>query len=259
MRFFNIGLALLPTLAWLIIYYRKDLHPEPKRYVMRAFLLGVMVSIPVLLAQVMIGCAAGDRCLFNESGQELWPNAYLDTLGFLVGSVFVYAFIEEYFKYLIVKELVVTEQYFDEPVDAIMYMIFTALGFATVENVLVGLSYDTVTNGLLLVLLGRFIGANLIHVISSGIVGYFLARALSEDGKLYHTFIHHSYLTMGLIAATLLHFLYNFFILMYNTNNDPGGREYIYEKYFLVHLFLLIFLGYIILSHYLKKLNYLSK
>ncbi len=259
MNFFNILLALLPTLVWLIIYYRKDLHPEPKRQVTRAFFLGMIVSIPVLAAQIMVGCALGDKCVFNESGKELWTNVYLDTFIFLALTVFVYAFVEEYFKYLAVKEFVIAKQYFDEPIDAIMYMVFTALGFATIENILIGLSYDNVSSDLVLVLLGRFIGANLIHVVSSGIVGYFLARTLLENGKLYHVFTHHSYITTGLLMATLLHFLYNFFILAYNKNNGFARGTILGEKYLLAHIFLLIFTGYTILSRYIKKLNHLSK
>lgn len=259
MNFLNILLAILPTIVWLVFYYRKDLHPEPRRFVIKAFILGMAISIPVLLTQGAVGCVLGDKCVFNESGKELWPNMYLDTLVFLIVSVFIYAFLEEYFKYLAVKEFIIIKPYFDEPIDAMMYMIFTALGFATVENIIIGFSYDTFNKDLILILLGRFIGANLIHVVSSGIVGYFLARALLEHGKLYHSFVRHFYVDAGLILATLLHFLYNFFILIYNANSDVALAKYLYEKYFLVYLFLLIFLGYLTLSYYLKKLNYLSK
>ncbi len=47
------------------------------------------------------------------------------------------ALIEEGFKYFIVKEKILRHPEFDEPVDTMLYMIISALGFAALENMLI--------------------------------------------------------------------------------------------------------------------------
>ena len=93
---------------------------------------------------------------------------------------------------------------FDEPIDAMIYMIIAALGFATVENIA---SVARATNGFELVTL-RFLGATFLHTLSSGLLGYYWAL-----GLLRKTVI--SFLAAGWFVATLLHSIFNALILIY--------------------------------------------
>lgn len=119
------------------------------------------------------------------------------------------AFIEELLKYLIVQGHVLKHYEFDEPLDAIIYMIVAALGFAAVENILILLQLGPAVlwDKAIEISVFRFIGATFLHTLSSGLIGYFLALAIFEKGKKVKLLIS------GIAIATLLHGLYNFSIM----------------------------------------------
>ncbi|HEY5383095.1 MAG TPA: PrsW family glutamic-type intramembrane protease, partial [Candidatus Paceibacterota bacterium] len=98
---------------------------------------------------------------------------------------------------------------FDEPLDAVIYMVTAALGFAAVENALFlfgslqqGALHGVVTGDL------RFIGATLLHTLSSSLIGISLALSFYKSSGLRRL-----YALGGVILATALHTLFNFFIL----------------------------------------------
>ena len=93
---------------------------------------------------------------------------------------------------------------FDEPVDAMIYMIVAALGFAAVENIAAaakgsGLAFETTSL--------RFIGATLLHTISSGLLGYYWAKEIITKRRVF--------LYIGFALATVLHVIFNYLILNY--------------------------------------------
>jgi RsiW-degrading membrane proteinase PrsW (M82 family) len=98
----------------------------------------------------------------------------------------------------------------NEPIDSLIYLITAALGFAALENTLFlagAVKTGGFAQGLDLGVL-RFVGASLLHVVSSGTLGFFLALGFYKRGgvKKVDAFI-------GLIAAIVLHALFNLFIL----------------------------------------------
>src|SRR5581483_11796049 len=53
-------LGFAPGLFWLWHYYRKDAYqPEPRRLVLKLFVLGMLVTIPVGIAELLIDSATG--------------------------------------------------------------------------------------------------------------------------------------------------------------------------------------------------------
>lgn len=120
-----------------------------------------------------------------------------------------FGFMEETFKFLSAYVVIKKSPYFDEPIDAMIYMITAALGFALVENIAIMLAAKTLSNALNVITL-RFVGATLLHALSSGIVGYYWAKALLgiRNWKLE--------IFTGLIFATLLHTIFNYLILISN-------------------------------------------
>jgi RsiW-degrading membrane proteinase PrsW (M82 family) len=98
----------------------------------------------------------------------------------------------------------------DEPVDAIIYMLTVALGFAAIENSLFLASSLSGAPFLNTILTGslRFIGATLVHVVSSGILGGALALSFYRSRKLQFEFA-----TAGVIAACALHAGFNLLIM----------------------------------------------
>lgn len=189
-------LAPLPSLIWLAFYLRKDKHPEPNKMVIRIFLLGaIMIALAALLEQ---GVFEGLK-LTSLSGKIM-----ILVIGF--------AFIEELLKYLVVKFGVLKNPNFDEPVDSMIYLIISALGFAAAENIylLTQISPLSVPIGETIEFITtRFLGATLLHALASAVMGYFLAASFYRKSRFRKTLIFG-----GLIAATILHSVFNYIIIL---------------------------------------------
>jgi len=199
-------LAPLPSLIWLSFYLRKDKHPEPNRLIIKIFLLGVII---VPLAGIL------EQGFFL--GTEKFP-----FLNKLILIVVVFAFIEELMKYLVVKFGILKNAEFDEPIDAMIYMIIAGLGFAAAENIYL-LSQIYPQNQYFLetleFLTTRFLGATFLHALACGITGYFLAASLLIRSKIRKIFT-----AGGIIAATILHSVFNYIIIL-NSQGEIDGIE----------------------------------
>jgi RsiW-degrading membrane proteinase PrsW (M82 family) len=133
-----------------------------------------------------------------------------------IAAMFVYlliAVIEELAKFSTAFLALKNNKHFDEAIDAMIYLIVLALGFGAMENILV--SYQEIASGAtffptLQVLSLRFIGANLLHALSSGIIGFFWVLKLVTGKK--------RYLGIGLILGILLHWLFNLIVI--NSGGD---------------------------------------
>lgn len=192
------ALAFLPSIVWLAFFFLQDKHREPKRIVAIIFLWGFFAAIPVIIIEAM-----GQNYflpLFENAGIG-WLYAFL-----------IIAFVEEAAKYLVVYAKAIHLRAFNEPQDAILYMVTAALGFAAIENFFYAVAaYDTSIFPSLGSLGGRFLTSTFLHVVSSGFMGYFLARALFAPHR------HKSFIVLGLTLSTALHGLYNHFIIREQT------------------------------------------
>jgi RsiW-degrading membrane proteinase PrsW (M82 family) len=201
MENFFILIGLLPSFAWLIFYLREDLHPEPRRLIFLTFLGGATVTLLAYAAQVAINTTT----------------RYLGLAPQNFTTLFSLAAVEETFKFAAAYFIVARNKAFDEPVDAMVYLIVAALGFAAVENLgIVDSTIDSfrpmIGTSLLAEVLQtttlRFIGATLLHTLSSGIVGYYWAKGiLRQKAGLFACF--------GLLIASFLHAFFNYSILNY--------------------------------------------
>jgi len=177
-------------------------HPEPLKRILKAF-FGGMLMVPIaLFLQLTL-----------HKTFEI-PYNILDLLrtSFLGGSlaVFIFAGIEEALKFLAAYFIGIRSEDSDEAVDVMVYMIAAALGFAALENtlhlftpLLAGETTAAFFTGNM-----RFIGATLIHVSSSAVVGFALALAFfqKKSSRIEH-------IIFGLFIATLLHTIFNLFII----------------------------------------------
>ena len=179
-------IALVPGLFWIWFYRRKDKNPEPRKLIIKVFLVGAAITLPAIV--------------FEYAAEFFFPFIESKSLAVLVLSSFlVIAPIEEYLKYFAVKKVALKNKAFDEPIDGIIYGVVAGLGFASLENLIV-----ISAEGQILILL-RFATATLMHAITTGIVGYYLSMNKfskeKEKGK-YPVW-------MGLIIAILIHGAYN--------------------------------------------------
>ena len=198
-----VTLGFAPSLLWLTFYLRRDCHPEPKYLLIKAFLMGIVISPLAILLQLGFSEL---RAIFN------FEFLYQGTTAFFLWS----SLVEEFLKFLAVYLVVVRSPEFDEPVDGMIYMITAALGFAAIENVLV--MFNLIPNGAetaLNTLALRFVGATLLHALASGFMGYFLAMSwfFHEHKKKLVLF--------GLAMATLFHGVFNMLIVFAQESANP--------------------------------------
>ena len=199
-----IFLGFVPSLIWLNFYFREDCHPEPKSLLTKVFLMGIIVSPLAILLQLLLVKCEGVSSLksFCLPFGFLQPNS----VEFFMWS----AFVEELIKFYAIKLVILNNPEFDEPIDALIYMMAAALGFAAIENTLI--VFQTHPDGVAVTintLILRFIGATLLHALASGLLGYFLAISWF--------FQHHrkKLIVIGLLMATLFHFTFNIVIFSF--------------------------------------------
>jgi RsiW-degrading membrane proteinase PrsW (M82 family) len=188
-----LGLALLsglvPALVWLWFWLKEDdENPEPIGLLTLTFIVG-MISVVVVIPLQQIA----QSFIYNQ-----------DTL------VVVWAFLEEFIKYAVVALIALKTSKADEPIDFVIYMVTGALGFAAFENALFLLEPIYFKDAIVSLITGnlRFLGATLLHAVSSGIVG--IALGLSFYKNWEHKRGH---VIFGLLGATLLHSVFNFLIM----------------------------------------------
>lgn len=205
--------GLAPSFIWLLYFLRKDRHPEPNRMILKIFGIGMMVTVAAAFIEFYIEKSADIGMQMVQSNaflSSMYPAIYSFLFLFIILAS---AFVEEFAKYLVVKEAVINDPAFDEPVDAMLYMIIAALGFAAVENMLILLSLHNFFDERTLYIIGfRFIGATFLHALCSALIGYFLASSLCEKKKKV------MFLSVGLTLGALLHGAYNFSIIKAGEN-----------------------------------------
>jgi len=214
-------LAFLPPIIWLAFYTREDRNPEPKGLLFFVFLGGMLSALLALAAECgWVATVAGSCRGAVRTG---------------VSPLLVFAgisLIEEYVKYLPVKFFALRRSAFDEPIDAMIYMMTAAMGFASLENLLFVLPvfhYSFFAG--LEITTNRFLGANLLHALSSGIVGFFLARAFFSPHR-------HHFIALGVLIASIFHTAFNYLIL---TRSDIAqGTLYIILLLFVMAVMVLI-------------------
>ena len=54
MTSFIIFLSFLPSFAWLILFLKKDVHPEPKKMIAKVFISGAFATILVFVVQFLL-------------------------------------------------------------------------------------------------------------------------------------------------------------------------------------------------------------
>ncbi len=187
--------GLVPAFLWLRFWLREDREkPEPNGLLFLTFLAGMIAVVLVLPIQRYISTLSNNQDVLTV----LW-----------VAS-------EELIKFSAVAVMALHSSYADEPIDFPIYAMTAALGFAALENALflaypIGISDTTVS-----LLTGnlRFLGATLLHSVSSGLIGIMIGLAFFQSKTVKFFSI-----LFGIGLAITLHSIFNFFIM------DAGASE----------------------------------
>ncbi|MFA5841988.1 MAG: PrsW family glutamic-type intramembrane protease [Candidatus Paceibacterota bacterium] len=188
-------MGFVPAVFWLWFWQKEDsLNPEPRGLTLLLFLGGMAAVALVIPLQKF----AYEQTSINTTLLTLWAS------------------IEELAKFFIFFVIAAGSRFTDEPVDYAVNMITVALGFAAIENTLFLIDPIQTSGAMGSLLTGnlRFIGATVLHISASALLG--LAMGLAFFDRAFSKLIH---LIFGLITAITLHTLFNFFIMNQEDQN----------------------------------------
>jgi RsiW-degrading membrane proteinase PrsW (M82 family) len=191
----SLVVATVPVLLIIIFVYVKDKYEkEPKKILLKHFLLGAFVSVFISFLLYFIV----DFFFPNADEYSIFDQ--------FVKAFFVVGLIEEFSKYIIVLLYGQRRSFFNEPFDGIIYCVMVSMGFAFVEYILY------VIDGGLDVAILRAFTAIPAHATFAIIMGYFMGKAKFSNKRVQWNLL-------GLVLAISMHGAYNFFIFI---NFIPG-------------------------------------
>lgn len=228
--------GIIPPIIWLWFWLKEDAkNPEPKKYILITFLVGMFVVIPTIYIE---------KFVIENSIQ--YSFVYFILLSMT----------EEIFKFIGAYFTVLKRKVTDEPIDAVIYMVTVALGFAATENSLyllnsleqiidfykkinIDFNFWTLLSESITNINMRFIGANVLHTTSSAIIGVSIAFSF------YKKNLKKLYLFIGLILSIALHTSFNFFII-------KGNGESIFKIFIAIWIIAILLL---LLLEKIKKIK----
>lgn len=179
----------LPSVIWLFYWLREDVdHPEPTKLIVSCFFAGACAVIIAIFGEKFFADLSSDQSV----RYMLWAG------------------VEEIVKFFVMLVVAYRSVYNDEPIDAMIYMITVALGFAAIENTLFILDpfqSNLFAQGLALQSM-RFVGATLVHVVCSALIGFSLGYFFYKNAAVQIFSV-----ILGIIAAITLHSLFNLSII----------------------------------------------
>ena len=194
--------GVLPAVVWLMFWLREDSkHPESPYLITKTFLFGMLAVLLVLPLEKLV----------NDHFPGMSPRAF-----------FLWSLIEETFKFGVAYLIAIRTRDDDEPIDPIIYMITAALGFAALENALFIIN-PLLNNTILQKEIAgafyagsfRFIGATLLHVVSSATIGIGFALTFFKSKGIKILWV-----TLAFVVAVVFHTAFNIFIFRL----DASGR-----------------------------------
>ena len=228
--FFAFAGGILPATLWLWFWLQEDtISPEPRDLIIATFCAGMIATLVAYFVE--------------NSLRPYIPFPDRNNVG-ITGIIFltIWSAIEEFAKFAAAYFVVLNRRENDEPIDNMIYLVTAALGFAAVENAVFLL--DPIQKGVIVesIITGnlRFIGASLLHVVTSATIGIFMAFAFCKMPS-----VKRLYTTLGFILAILLHTLFNFYILISES------------KIFIV--FSMLWIGVIILLLFFERAKRINK
>ncbi|HLS52980.1 MAG TPA: PrsW family glutamic-type intramembrane protease [Tissierellaceae bacterium] len=186
-------IAITPGIIGLFSIYLTDrVDREPAKLLFITFILGALAVIPSIIVEELL----------------VRLNVFSGVYGAFFNAYIVAGLTEEYFKRLVVLKVPFRTSYFNEKLDGIVYCVYSALGFATVENIIY-VVFRYTNNPFIGLYRGIF--SVPAHGIFGVTMGYYMSLSkfnTDEQGKV-------SNMKKSLIMPIILHGTFDF-ILMAN-------------------------------------------
>ena len=254
-----IMIALIPAIVWCMLFL--GYHKQRISLVILMFFSGMLSTAPILLYDKIVRSGMELHFFLFKivpesftkssnlfvSGQTLGFSGYKLTITASLVSFLIVGLIEELSKFWVLKNS--GESFFKSIDDVIQLAIIVAIGFAFAENVLnpnyfLAFIREYLVNtgspdwsGFLGNFLGRSILTTMVHIVSTGVLGYFFGLALfsksymkdrrKEGERLFVPRFLHRFLRLpeeevfkreaiifGLVIAITLHGIFNFLVTL---------------------------------------------
>lgn len=184
-------IAIAPGIAFALAIYLTDRYDrEPLGLLIKIFLLGAISVIPAAVIESFL----------------MRLNVFEGLLSAAFTAFIIAGFTEEYFKRKVVIKYALYNKAFNEKLDGIIYCAFSALGFATIENIMYVVirfsanPYVGILRGVLSVPA---------HMLFGITMGYYLSLAkYAQDNK-----ESARYYKMSLYVPLLLHGMFDFILM----------------------------------------------
>ena len=200
--------TVVPPILIGISIWKSDKFPEPGKFLVTAFLLGVSIFLPldflIIIAEKhlapILGLNLEEYNLYRKGGQEegfTWAaHAYM--------HFFRAAFLEEGLKFALLIFICVKLEALDEPIDAIVYGATIGLGYAAMENLFYLYAPDAWT---LETVKMRYYPL-VMHLGFGVVMGWLLSLNLfDESSKFKRRFM----LILALAIPVIFHGVYNYY------------------------------------------------
>lgn len=251
--------ALVPAAIWCMLFLRY--HRERMSAVCLVFLAGMLSTVPILFYDTLVRRGVEMQFFlfrikpesFNVTAQNFVTGQLAgggQTTSLLMATFLSFVFvglIEEVSKYWVLSRS--ARQIFVSIDDVMQLSIIAAIGFAFAENIINPVYFSSFVReyllhgaapdvgGFLSNVLGRSVLTSMVHIVSTGVLGYFLGLAIfagpvlaerHASGRTYRVLavLHRmlrlrevsifrvQMLATGLLSAVLLHGLFNFLVTL---------------------------------------------
>lgn len=192
-------LSILPSIIIAFLIYKSDKkEKEPIGELAKAFFIGVLaVFLTVILSIIFKVTEIDIEMLLEEDLFKIFTYSFISI-----------ALIEELSKWICGYLFLRKNRNYDYMFDGIVYFVFIALGFATVENILYATTSDLST------IIIRAITTVPAHAFFGVFSGYYLS--LHKKEKLNKKIPIDRYLFLSIISPILLHGFFDFCLLTQN-------------------------------------------
>jgi len=184
-------IAVTPAISIAYAVYLSDRYDkEPIMLLLKIFLLGAITTIPAFLVESILSNI----------------NVFTGIMGIAFTSFIIAGATEEFFKREVVRRFIYSNKNFNEKLDGVVYCIFSAIGFATIENIMYVVfrfsnnPYIGLYRGILSVPA---------HSIFAVTMGYYLSLGKFAKDKREEL----KYLRKSLYIPILLHGIFNFILM----------------------------------------------
>ena len=200
---FLLFLSILPSIALGVMIYKKDIvEKESTGLLFKLFLGGAIGSVILTL-------------LLSTVLEPIIPDLEDSNNNFIylaINTFFKVALVEEFSKWIFLKKITWKNKEFNYIYDAIVYAVFVALGFATIENII----YVLGSEGGISIAILRAILSVPGHAFDGVFMGYYYG--LAKQAKINDTIkLFKRNMIFSLLIPVVFHFIFDYLLLSENS------------------------------------------